>query len=273
LSGDGGDENFAGYRRYLYDVLENRYRNFFPEFFRKYLIGGLASIYPKADWLPQIFRAKTFLKNLSRDPVEGYYNTMTHFSPEQQNLLFNHEVRENLKNYSSLDGFKKHYENAQCEDLLSRIQYLDMKTYRVDDILTKVDRASMAHSLEVRVPLLDHVFMEYVAQMPSQLKLNGQQGKYIFKKMAENNLPKQIIKRKKMGFSIPLDDWFRNELRNIFLKEVLEKNTGMEEFFNMRFLQSLWRKHQLNLKNYGVQLWAVLMFAKWSKTILNNIKP
>ena len=166
LSGDGGDENFAGYRRYYFDRLENRVRSLLPGCLRKNIIGTLAKIYPKADWLPQVFRAKTLLTNVSLDPAEGFYNSMSWFGPLKETIL-NPDLRKELNGYNSSQLFHAYYESANTDDPLSKIQYIDFKTYLVDDILTKVDRASMAHALEVRVPLLDHEFVELVATIPS----------------------------------------------------------------------------------------------------------
>jgi len=181
LSGDGGDENFAGYRRYFYDRLENGIRKIINPYVRKYIIGTIAEIYPKADWLPQIFRAKTLLTNISLDHVEGFYNTMSWFR-EFNTKILNPDVRKKIEGYSPRTLFHKYYNDVDTSDPLTKAQYIDIKTYLVDDILVKVDRASMANSLEVRAPILDHEFMELVASIPSSLKLNGNKYKYIFKK-------------------------------------------------------------------------------------------
>ena len=129
-----------------------------------------------------------------------------------------------LKDYQTLDVFKRYYQRAETDDLLSRIQYVDIKTYLTDDILTKVDRASMAVSLEVRCPLLDHKVMELAASMPSSLKLRGRIGKYIFKKALESRLPTEIIYRNKMGFAVPLGEWFRTSLKPPFQSMVLRRD-------------------------------------------------
>ncbi len=270
LSGDGGDENFAGYRRYYFDVLENKIRGLIPSAIRRTIIQRIADIYPKADWLPQYLRAKTLLQNISTTPVEGYFQSMTHLSAEQRESILNPDIYGMLNGYASIDLFKRHYENSDSSDLLSKVQYVDIKTYLVDDILTKVDRASMAHSLEVRVPLLDHVFMEYVAQMPSNLKLNGKTSKYIFKEMTKKLLPEKILNRKKMGFTVPVDEWFRTDLKALYRDEVLSASQTNSQYFNIDYLRSMWQQHQRGHKNYGVQFWAILMFVKWAKNFLND---
>jgi asparagine synthase (glutamine-hydrolysing) len=267
LSGDGGDENFAGYRRYYYDRLENQLRSFFPVSFRRYFIGGIGWLYPKADWLPQVLRAKTLLTNLSLSPLEGYFNTMSAFTSAMKNKLFSYEVRKLLKGYNSLSVFENYFNKANTDDPLSRIQYLDIKTYLVDDILTKVDRASMANSLEVRSPLLDHELVEFVASIPSHLKLKGREGKYIFKQSLNEILPEDIFKRKKMGFSIPLDRWFRVELKN-FTEDILFSRSE-RGYFNKSFIEKLWQDHQRGLGSYGTHLWALLMFEIWHRNFVD----
>ena len=179
LSGDGGDENFAGYRRYYFDLMENRLRSILPLTLRKVSFGQLARVYPKLDWAPRYLRAKSTLQSLAQDPVEGYFETMSTFRPYEKPSVLSPELGHRLRGYETVDVFRNYYEKAGVDDPLSRIQYLDIKTYLTDDILTKVDRASMANSLDVRCPLLDHKFMELVARIPSELKLRGRTGKYI----------------------------------------------------------------------------------------------
>lgn len=262
LSGDGGDENFAGYRRYFYDLLENKVRNAVPGILRRNLIKTLANIYPKLDWAPQVFRAKTLLTNLSLDPVEGYYNSMSFFQDIRADLLAQHQ---GLRGYSALDVFKDHYKNAP-KDPLSAIQYIDVKTYLVDDILTKVDRASMANSLEVRVPLLDHEFMELVASIPSSLKLKGKKGKYLFKKSLKPLLSDRTLYRKKKGFSVPISSWFKAELRPLFEELVLDKSSRCQDILNPKTISTIWQQHQDGTRERGTELWAILMFEKWMRT-------
>jgi len=269
LSGDGGDENFAGYRRYYYDRLENQVRGIFPLVFRQNVIGPLARIYPKMDWAPQVFRAKTLLTNLSLSPAEGFFNTMSWFQG-QRDSLFSADMHAALGGYSSLTVFEELMKKAPT-DPLSAIQYIDMKTYMVEDILTKVDRASMAHSLEVRVPIIDHEFMELVARIPSGLKLHGKVGKYIFKKALETTLPQETLYRKKMGFSIPLSRWLRNELKLVFEETVFgESSLEIGNILNMQTIGNLWDAHQAGSRDFGSELWAILFFAKWHRNICGS---
>jgi len=267
LSGDGGDENFAGYRRYLFDSAENRMRGVFPEWFRKNVIGGIAHLYPKADRLPQFLRAKTLLTNLSMNPAEGYYNSMSWFQGASD--IFNDSFRNELGHYSPITHFEKYMNKADTTCALSRIQYLDMKTYLVDDILTKVDRASMANSLEVRVPVLDHEFMELVATIPSSLKLKGREGKYIFKKSLSKQLSHSTLYREKMGFSIPLSRWLRNELRETFEVNLLNGDSFIQTYLNRDVIKRMWEGHLTGKNDFGTELWAILFFEKWCRCWMN----
>ena len=268
LSGDGGDENFAGYRRYRYDFLENQIRDFFPAAVRRPVFGALGYVYPKADWLPQMFRAKTLLTNLSLSGERGYYNSMTWFGPGLKSLLYSDQLKSELGAYDSFSVFQKHFERAKDWDPLAQIQYVDMKTYLVDDILTKVDRASMAHSLEVRVPLLDHQFMEYVATLPSNVKLRSGEGKYIFKKALNGIVPNEILYRPKQGFSIPLAQWLRGNLRSVFEGKVLAPDSFAQSIFNMSQINLMWGQHQRGTRDYAYHLWALLMLESWAKKFL-----
>lgn len=263
LSGDGGDENFAGYRRYLFDVLENRLRGVFPAWARRSLIGGAAALYPKGDRLPQWMRAKTLLTNLSRDPVEGYYNSMTWFQGAPD--LFTEGFMAQVGSYSPMAHFRAHYRKADTPCPLSRIQYLDMKTYLVDDILTKVDRTSMANSLEVRVPVLDHEFMELVATVPSGLKLKKREGKYIFKKSLSDHLPHDCLYREKKGFSIPLSSWLKTDLSPLFEDTVLARESVCSDYLDGDVVGRLWGEHQKGQRDFAYELWAILFFELWGR--------
>jgi len=142
--------------------------------------------------------------------------------------------------------------------------------YLPDDILTKVDRASMANSLEVRVPILDHIFMEKIATIPSKLKLKNRTAKYIFKKALEPYLPSEILYRKKMGFSIPLSHWLKNELKSQFEETVLTTNALCHEFFNKAIIQKIWDLHQKGIREYATELWTILFFEKWAVNYYKN---
>ena len=260
LSGDGGDEDFAGYRRYKYFMLEQRLRDRLPLSLRRPLFGLLGRIYPKADWAPRFLRAKTTFEGMARDAVEGYFHGISVLSDAMRQKLFSASFRAALDGYSALEVMRGHAANSPAQDPLSLVQYLDYKTYLPGDILTKVDRASMAHALEVRVPLLDHPFVEWASSLPASVKLRGGTGKYIFKKALEPHLPNDILYRAKMGFSVPLAAWFRGPLKQRLREAVLGPTLADTGFFNMNYLRELVDQHQSGVRDYSAALWSLLMF-------------
>ena len=260
LGGDGGDEGFAGYRRYMLDHYENQLRQRVPASIRSHVFGPLGKWYPALAWAPRIFRGKATFQSLARTPLEGYFNSISYFRPGEKQNLFTADFKKNLAGYDSLEVLRYHYDRAGTDDLLSKIQYVDIKTYLTDDILAKVDRASMAVSLEVRAPLLDHQLLELAARIPSSLKLRGRTGKYIFKKAMRSELPDGILNRKKMGFAIPLGRWFRNELRDVTYSTLFDSTDGI---LDPAFLKKIWNQHQRGQYDRSQHLWAVLMFRKW----------
>jgi asparagine synthase (glutamine-hydrolysing) len=267
LAGDGGDENFAGYRRYYFDRRENIVRNLLPAAIRQSIFGILASLYPKADWAPRVFRGKATFANLARSPIEAYFRSISAFQSELKDQLLHQDVRHDLNGYDSLTVLRDYYDRTNTDDPLSRIQYVDIKTYLADDILVKVDRASMAHSLEVRAPILDHKLMELAAMMPSSLKLRGTNGKYIFKNAVKKILPESVLRRKKMGFAVPLSQWFRNELKE-FARRVLFTGSS-DTLLNGAITKRIWEEHQSGLRNRSTELWALLMFRLWERQCMN----
>ena len=267
LSGDGGDENFAGYRRYYMDARENLVRNMVPELLRQPLFGFLGKLYPKADYLPQIFRGKAFLSNVARAPLDAYYFSVSAVHDMYKPDFFNAETMREINGYKTGDFFRSIYDNAPAQDHLSRIQYLDIQTYLCDDILTKVDRASMAVSLEVRCPILDHVFMEYAARIPAGLKLKGLEGKHIFKKALKKHLPDDILYRKKMGFGVPILEWLRKDL-NTYAKALVLEGEGSKNYLNLPHLEKIWHEHQRGVRNWSTQLWGIMMFNLWHQKFI-----
>jgi asparagine synthase (glutamine-hydrolysing) len=263
LSGDGGDENFAGYRRYYFDKRENTIRGLLPAAVRNPVFGALASLYPKADWAPRVFRGKATFQNLARSPLEGYFRSVSAMKAELKEQILNGDLRRQLGGYDSLDVLRHYYDKADTNDPLSRIQYVDIKTYLPDDILVKVDRASMANSLEVRAPILDHKFMELAATIPSSMKLQGTNGKYIFKKALARVLPKSVLYRRKMGFGVPLAQWFRNDLKDLAQSVIF--NRGEDPFLNESGIIHLWREHQSGFRDRSTELWTLLMFRMWTQ--------
>jgi asparagine synthase (glutamine-hydrolysing) len=262
LSGDGGDENFAGYRRYKLTQNEERLRSFVPARLRKNLFGPLGEMYPKLDWAPRGFRAKSTFQSLARGALDGYFHGISCCPPALKKRLLSADVQKRLNGYDSIEVMRYYYDRADTADPLSRFQYVDMKTYLVDDILVKVDRASMANSLEVRCPLLDHKLMELIAQMPSGLKLRKGQGKYILRKSLQNVLPPDVLNRAKKGFAIPVAEWFRGELKDFAHDALFQHPDGV---LDHAFLTRCWKQHQRKQRDWSALLWSVLMFKTWQE--------
>ena len=259
LSGDGGDENFAGYRRYRLHVRESSLRGALPFGLRQPLFGLLGAAYPKADWAPRPLRAKTTLQALARDDVEAYFETVSTTSTALRSRLYSAMFKRELQGYGALAVFRDHAARAPVDQPLLLAQYLDYKTYLPGDILTKVDRASMSHSLEVRVPVLDHKLVEWASSLPPGLKLRFGEGKFVFKKSLEPDLPRNVLYRNKMGFAVPVAEWFRGPLRQP-LHDALHSGTLTESgWFEPLILDRLVRRHMSGQRDYSATLWKLLM--------------
>jgi asparagine synthase (glutamine-hydrolysing) len=260
LSGDGGDENFGGYRRYRLHMAEERLRASLPLSVRRPVFGLLGRVFPKADWAPRVFRAKSTFQALARNSVEAYFHSMSLVRDDMRQDLFSNTLKAKLGGYNAVEIFRRHAERARTEDPLALVQYLDLKTYLVGDINTKVDRASMAHALEVREPLMDHPLVEWLASLPPRLKVRGQEGKWLLKKSMEPHLPHEVMYRPKMGFAVPLARWFRGPLRERVRQVVLGRTLAETGWFNAATLQRMLREHESGLRDYSSPLWTVLMF-------------
>jgi asparagine synthase (glutamine-hydrolysing) len=267
LSGDGGDESFAGYRRYYFDGRENLLRDWVPAPIRSAVFGVLGAMYPKADYLPQVFRGKAFLSNVARSPWEAYLFSVSGVSEADKTRLLAVDARRALGGYRTVDLFRDLYHAADGADSLSRIQYIDFKTYLPDDILTKVDRASMANSLEVRCPFLDHHLIEYAARLPSSLKLRGRQSKLILKRAVAGLVPDVILKRPKMGFAMPVGNWLRVDLRELVYDHVLTDRSG-HGLFAPETIRDFWREHESGLRDRTMELWGLLVFNLWHERFI-----
>ncbi len=260
LSGDGGDENFGGYRRYRWHMNEEKIRAFMPLGLRRPIFSIAGKLYPKADWAPRMFRAKTTLQALARNSVEAYFHTVSLMSDDMRSQLFSSSFQRELQGYRAFEVLQKHAKHSPAQSGLSLIQYLDTKTYLPGDILTKVDRASMAHALEVREPLLDHPMLEWLSGLPEDFKLRGQEGKYVLKKALEPYLPDSILYRPKMGFAVPLANWFRGPLRNKLRSTVMGSRLAETGYLNPDYLKQMLDQHESGIRDNSTPLWSVLMF-------------
>ncbi len=259
LSGDGADETFAGYRRYQWHCREERVRNLLPAGLRRPVFGALASVYPKLDWAPSFLRAKTTLNGLSLDPVAAYLESVSRCSSGLRRQLYTDSFARSLQGYTVLDHFRAHAERAPEASGLALIQYLDLKTWLPGDILTKVDRASMAHGLEVRVPFLDHEYVAWALGLPDRLKINGT-GKYALKKALESRLDHDLLYRPKMGFSVPLARWLRGPARETARARLAPDRLERLGLFAPDRVGQLLAQHESGRSDHSTTLWSLLMF-------------
>jgi asparagine synthase (glutamine-hydrolysing) len=269
LSGDGGDESFGGYRRYKLHMLEEKLRSALPLGLRRPLFGLLGRLYPKADWAPRMFRAKTTFQSIARNSAEAYFNSISLVRDAQRDELFSAGFKAQLGGYNALQVFEDHAARAGTDDPLALVQYLDLHTYLVGDINTKVDRASMAHSLEVREPLMDHPLVEWLASLPSTFKVRSGESKFLLKKAMEPHLPHDILYRPKMGFSVPLARWFRGPLRQRVRDELLAGRLLETGWFNPAAIRRMVTQHESGLHDHSTPIWVLLMFGAFLK---NNLQ-
>ena len=262
LSGDGADEAFAGYRRHRFQHAEERVRGLIPEKWRTPLFGALGRHYPKADWAPQMLRAKSTFQALARDGAEGYARSVGVTPPELRAALYTDQFAQSLRGYRAEDRYVQAMRNAPARDPLDRAQYADLKIWLPGDILVKADRTSMATSLEAREPLLDYRLVEFAARLPVSMRLRGGQGKWLLKKTMEGHLPNEILYRPKMGFVTPVSAWFKGPLAGA-AEDIATKSRIMDTgWFDRDTLAKAARDHKSGLADHGRLLWQMVMLEK-----------
>jgi len=246
---------------------EERIRRILPAGLRRRVFGALGRLYPKMDWAPRYLRARSTFQSLALDPAGAYFNSVSVVYDDVRARLFSPAFRSSLQGYNASEVLARHMARAGTDDVLSQIQYADMKTYLPGDILTKVDRASMAHSLEVRVPLLDHRFVEWAATVPSSLKLRGGEGKYLLKKALEPLVPHDVMYRPKMGFSVPISAWFRGPLRDRVRSAITGPVIADSGIFDEAYLARLVSEHETGRSEHSPILWSILMFEAFLRQV------
>jgi asparagine synthase (glutamine-hydrolysing) len=262
LSGDGADEAFAGYRRYRFQAAEERLRDMLPGGFRQSLFGALGKYYPKADWAPRMFRAKATFQSLARDGAEAYARSVGVNPEETRALLYSDGFRRGLQGHRAEDRYVEAMRNAPAREALDRAQYADMKIWLPGDILTKVDRTSMAVSLEAREPLLDHRLVEFAATLPASMRIRGGEGKWLMKKAMRGHLPDDILYRPKMGFVTPVSAWFRGALSGAAEALVTRSRLLDTGWFRQEALEKAVRDHKSGLSDNGRLIWQLVMLDK-----------
>jgi asparagine synthase (glutamine-hydrolysing) len=270
LSGDGGDEAFGGYARYIHDLKESAVRRRLPAWFRRAALGPLARAYPKADWLPRPLRAKTALTNLALDPAGAYANSLALCRSPLRRHLLAPDISASLNGYDPGRIAREGYSKAPADDTLGGMIAADMATLLPDDYLVKVDRASMAVGLEVRPPLLDHELIELAARIPSQYKVRRGETKWILKRACGDRLPSEVLNRPKRGFEIPVDAWLRGPLREMFASAVLDPRARVGELVDLGVIRRIHRAHLAGTGRHGSLLWSLLILARWAERYLDS---
>jgi asparagine synthase (glutamine-hydrolysing) len=259
LSGDGGDENFAGYRRYARALgLHERFDHGPAQLTRPLL--RLAS-----RLLPVGAPGQAMAGMLGAGPLERYLRLVTYQRRETLRRLLSDELVDLARSGPDLAPFSRLAAEGEAPDYVSALQRIDMATYLPDDILAKVDRMSMAVSLESRVPLLDHRLMEFVATVPSTLKLRNGRGKYLLQRAMAQDLPGEILTRKKMGFGVPLGAWFRRELRDMTRDVLLGPRARQRGIFRMSEVEGLLATHDGGRRDCSARLWSLVCFELWMR--------
>jgi len=261
LSGDGGDETFAGYRRYVHDLAENRTRSVLGRGGRA-LAGAVGRLYPKLDWAPRPLRARTFLTHMGAEPGRAYWNSVSQASRCEVLALFHPDLVSTLRDYDPFHAFEEHYRRPNVDCPLYRAQYADFHTNLPDRILAKVDRASMAVSLEVRVPLLDHRFVGQFANLPAREKVRAGRGKHRLREALRSRISEQVLDGSKRGFDTPLASWLRGPLAGP-LEQAL--TSLPQDWFRPEALTSLRTEHQAGRRDHSRTLWSLLVLEHWRR--------
>jgi asparagine synthase (glutamine-hydrolysing) len=268
LSGDAGDENFAGYPRYR-NVDEFSLKNEFPSLLKRWLN-------KERKWLA--FRGSGFKKDFARILSLNqarllYYYRITHFHELYKRDLYTDDMKKWVDGVFSVDLMLERYRQSDAIDFLDSTFDLDFGLYLPDTLMVKVDIASMAHALETRSPFLDHKFIEFVARIPSDLKLkDGIESKYILKRAAESYLPRDVIYRRKMGFGVPLDHWFRSELKDMVCDVLLSKHAIERGYFRKEYIEGILERHQKG-ENWQLLIWNLLMLELWFLMFIDQTCP
>ncbi|MBI1179238.1 MAG: amidotransferase 1, exosortase A system-associated [Alphaproteobacteria bacterium] len=260
LSGDGGDEVFAGYRRYLWHLREARLRRALPRALRRGLFGALGRVYPKADWAPRPLRAKTTFQELALDDLEAFFLSVSAMPDRDRRSLLGGDLRRALGGYHAVEALRPHWQAAAGADPLKQAQYADIKTWLPGDILVKVDRASMAHGLEVRAPFLDHRLLDWGLNLPAAVKIAGGEKKAVLKRAMEPFVPRDLLYRPKQGFSAPIGPWFRGPLRETVREALTGPLLARSGYVEPAAVTRLLDQHQSGLRDHSRSLWLLLMF-------------
>lgn len=264
LSGDGGDELFGGYDRYLIDRKREVFERI-PGFLRRNFMLRASRAIPRAVY------GKNFLRNAALDPDARYVDSISYFDEELKRHLLSSCVRGSLNGRDSSDAFRRLLAEPQSSERLDHLLYLDSKTYLPGDILTKVDRMSMAHSIEAREPLLDHKLIEFVQSVPASLKLRGSVSKHILKSAVRGLIPDEIVDRHKQGFGVPIRSWFNNELRELLYDALTDSRTRQRGYFNQKAVEEILDEHRRLRRDNSTHLWGLLTLELWHRAFIDRV--
>lgn len=270
LNGDGGDESFAGYERYIADKLAGYYEKL-PAFIREKIIRRSLSLLPhQEDRRRLLRRLKRFVNGIADNAERRYVRWVCAFDNEMKNDLYTPAFGEKMAPVDSVDLVVNWYAQADAEDFLDKTLYVDVMSYLPDDLLVKVDIASMANSLEARSPFLDHRLMEFAASLPPKFKLKGLQSKYLLKLAFSSVLPREVLGRRKMGFGVPIDRWLRNELRELTYDILLENRAIQRGLFRKDAVQLLIDEHMAKRADHSYRIWALLFLELWHRMFIDK---
>ncbi len=264
LSGDGGDELFAGYTRYVVDRGRSAF-SLMPGLLRKGLMQPLSSHLPHGTF------GRNFIHNISLDPIDRYLDSVSVFTRLNKESLYTDGFREQLRDGDWVTKcFHKLAAKVGTGNSLDRLLYLDSKTYLPGDIMTKVDRMSMAVSLEARAPLLDHKLIDFVTHIPASMKLAGVETKHILKRAVSDLVPKEILNRPKQGFGVPVQEWINQQLRGRMQETLSDSRTRQRGYVNPAYLNVLLDEHERGRRDHSVSLWALLMLELWHRQFVDE---
>jgi asparagine synthase (glutamine-hydrolysing) len=263
LSGDGGDEAFGGYRRYLWHMREHRVRTAVPAWLRGPVFGVLSHVYPEMPWAPRVLRARTTFRELSLNAPQAYFNNVAMIPDPLRKGLYTSRFARDLQGYQAAEVIAAHMRQAPTDNPLLQAQYVDLKTWLGGRMLVKVDRASMAHGLEVRSPYLDHTLFQWAATLPNHLKIDGVLQKAILKRALEPFVPRELLYRVKQGFGSPVTAWLRGALQPAIRKAMAAPLLLDAGYFRPEALMRLVDAHTTGRRDHGAVLWSLLMFERF----------
>jgi len=263
LSGDGGDELFGGYDRYVPHPRVVAFDRYSPRALRQ--VAAIA-----AARLPHGVRGKNFLRHVGRDEQGRYLDAIRFFGADEKPDLLSVELQRAIEGPDPETRLARHFERFAHLPWPSQMMRFDAETYLPEDVLTKVDRMSMAHSIESRVPLLDNEVIEFASSLPASMKIKGGRRKHVLKEVAATLLPAEILNRPKQGFGVPLGQWFRGNLRELFADTLLAPATLQRGYFQPAFIRRVVTEHLAGTRDHTLQLWQLVVFERWHREYVDR---